>query len=295
MISTGAAMKTNARRSALAYVVLVNWNGWQDTAACLRSLALQEYARSRAVVVDNGSSDDSVARLRELFPEVPLLRSARNLGFSGGCNLGIREALAQGAEYVWLLNNDTTADPHALQALVECGESDERIGAVGSVLYWMDQPSRVQVWGGGWVSFWTGRSGHYETPVAENRLHYITGASMLLRTAALNDVGLLDERAFFMYWEDTDLCFRLRKRGWRLAVANESKILHKQLASTGRDSPALAYYGARSSLRFFARHSPVPAWTIAAGTAGRLLKRLLRRESRQFLAVVRATWQRGRA
>jgi len=283
-------MNVETDQKALVYIILLNWNGWQDTVTCLDSLARLDYPRYRILVVDNASTDGSVDRIHAASPNVLILETRTNLGFSGGCNVGIRHAVAQDADYVWLLNNDTVVDSHALQAMVEVAESDGRIGAVGSVLYWMREPSRVQVWGGGWVSFWTGRSGHHYLPVPAERLHYLTGASLLLRRSALDDVGLLDDQTFFMYWEDADICFRLRKRGWRLAVAEKSVVLHKQAASTGKDSPTLVFHGAQSSLRFFRRHSPVPAWTIAVGTVGRLIKRMLRLQSQQMLAVIKGTW-----
>ncbi len=284
-------MKTEPDRAPLVFIVLLNWNGWRDTIVCLESLQLLEYSCYRILVVDNASTDGSVELIRGAFPNVLLLEAGANLGFSGGCNAGIRHALRRHAEYVWLLNNDTVVDPHALQAMVETAESDRRVGAVGCVLYWMKEPDRVQAWGGGWVSFLTGRSGHHYSPVRAKQLHYLTAASLLLWRGALEDVGLLDDQTFFMYWEDADLCFRLRKRGWRLAVAEKSIVLHKQAASTGEDSPTLAFYGARSSLRFFNRHSPFPAWTIGVGIVGRLLKRLLRLESQHMVAVIKGAWK----
>ncbi|HEV2419182.1 MAG TPA: glycosyltransferase family 2 protein [Terriglobia bacterium] len=282
-------MSSDLTQKGLVYVVLLNWNGWRDTITCLNSLSHLDYPVYNILVVDNGSTDDSAGRLRAVFPDISLLETGINLGFSGGCNAGIRCAFAHGAEYVWLLNNDTTVDSRALQAMIAMAESDERLGAVGSVLYWMKEPNRIQVWGGGWVSFWTGRSGHHYSPVPAHQLHYVTGASLLLRRNALDDIGLLDDNTFFMYWEDVDLCFRLRKRGWRLAVAEDSIILHKQAASTGGNNPTLAFYGARSSLRFFLRHSPLPTWTIAIGTMGRLFKQLLRLQGRQMVAVIKGT------
>ncbi|HUY13362.1 MAG TPA: glycosyltransferase family 2 protein [Terriglobia bacterium] len=283
-------MNVETDQKGLVYIILLNWNGWRDTLACLDSLSRLDYPQYRILVVDNASTDDSVDRIRAAFPNLLIVENRINLGFSGGCNAGIRHALADGADYVWLLNNDTVVDSYALQAMVEVAESEARIGAVGSILHWMREPSRIQVWGGGWVSFWTGRSGHHYFPTTAERLHYLTGASLLLRRSALDDTGLLDDKTFFMYWEDADLCFRLRKRGWRLAVAEESIILHKQAASTGKDSPTLAFHGAQSSLRFFCRHSPFPAWTIAVGTLGRLIKRMLRLQSQQMAAVIKGTW-----
>lgn len=277
-------------RNPIVYVILLNWNAWEDTIACIDSLKRLTYPEYRVLVVDNGSTNDSVAHIRAAFSDVLTIEAGHNLGFAGGCNRGIQRALAQGADFVWLLNNDTTVKPHSLKALIDAAESDAQIGAVGSVLYWMDEPDRVQAWGGGWVSFWTGRWGHYHLPAPAGKLHYLTGASLLVRREALQDVGLLDDRTFFMYWEDTDLCFRLRGRGWKLTVAESSVVFHKQAGSTGKDSPLLAFYGAKSSLRFFLRHSPFPIWTITVGTAGRIFKRILRLQKRQVKAVIKGTW-----
>ncbi len=88
--------------------VLVNWNGWQDTIACLNSLHAQSYPALQVIVVDNGSTNDSCQRIREAHPWVTLIETGRNLGFPGGCNAGTRLAMERGADYVWLLNNDTT-------------------------------------------------------------------------------------------------------------------------------------------------------------------------------------------
>ena len=147
------------------------------------------------MVVDNGTTDDSVAEIGRAFPEVTLLLSGANLGFGGGCNVGIRHALAQGADYVWLINSDATVAPAALTALVQVADSDPALGAVGSVLYEADQPDQIQLWGGGRVNLWLGLSNHWVVPVP---ISFISGASPLLRRAALEQVGLSDEGRFFM-------------------------------------------------------------------------------------------------
>ena len=267
-------------------IILLNWHGWQDTIACLDSLTMLSYSNHRVLVVDNGSTDDSVARIRSAHPEVPIIETGRNLGFSGGCNFGVRSALEEGAEYVWLLNNDTTVDPQALIAMVNVAHNDQKIGAVGSVLYHMDSPKEIQTWGGGRVSFWSGRSFSYLAPVSNNKLHYLTAASILIRRSALEDIGLLDERTFFMYWEDTDYCFRLRKAGWRLAVAEQSIVLHKEHAATGKGNPLLDFYFNESAVCFFRRHALLPFWTISVGILGRLTKPVLRGNRRRFVATL---------
>lgn len=266
----------------LVYVIVLNWNGWQETLECLTSLEVLDYPNYEVVVVDNGSTNGSAEEIRKAKPQVTLLETGRNLGFAGGNNIGIRYALEQGAEYIWLLNNDTVVDPGALTAMIELAEKDRRIGVVGSVLYYMEQPTKVQAWGGGRVNLLTGRSRHLLAP---GEPHYITGASMLLRREALEQVGLLDE-GFFMYWEDADFGFRLRKAAWKLEVAPNARVWHKESASLGKKSPILDEYFNASAVRFFRRHAPFSAWPIFVGVGGRALKRMARGDWKR----VRAVW-----
>lgn len=266
---------------SLVYVIVLNWNGWRDTSVCLSSLENLDYPNYEMVVVDNGSTDHSVEEIRKAYPQITLLETGRNLGFAGGNNVGIRYALERGADYIWLLNNDTVVDPNALTAMVEIAESDPKIGAVGSVLYYMNQPEKVQAWGGGRISLITGRSRHLLSP---GELHYITGASLLLRTEALEQVGLLDE-GFFMYWEDADLSFRLRQKGWAVAVAPDSRVLHKESASAKKGSPQQDILFNASAVRFFRRHAQFPLLPIVLGIGGRMLKRLLLRDWERIKSV----------
>jgi GT2 family glycosyltransferase len=271
----------------LVYIILLNWHGWRDTIECLNSLGGLSYQNYRVLVVDNGSTDDSVLQLKTAYPNLNLIETGSNLGFSGGCNVGIRYALKNNATYVWLLNNDTKVGRHSLSRLVDLGNSDENIGAVGSVLYHMDQPSSIQVWGGGRVYLWLGtaRGNLQRTP--EEKMHYVSGASMLLRCEALRTVGLLDELIFFLYWEDVDLCFRLRAHGWRLTIAEDSHVWHKESAGLGKGSTSLDIYMNASAVLFFKRYAPLPIFPILIGTGVRLIKRLLRGDWEH----VRAVWQ----
>ena len=113
-------------------IILVNWNGWQDTAACVESCRALDWPNFRITIVDNASTDGSEAKLRELFPEIEIIQTGCNLGFAGGNNAGIRRALEHEAEYVWLLNNDTTVAPDALTALVDALENAPAAGMAGS-------------------------------------------------------------------------------------------------------------------------------------------------------------------
>jgi GT2 family glycosyltransferase len=273
------------RLPPLVHIVLLNWNGWRDTSECLRSLRRLDYAPFVTLVVDNGSSDDSVMRLREAYPEIEITESGANLGFAGGCNVGIRRALTAGADYIWLLNNDTTVETHALRALVNRAEQDPGIGAVGSAIYSMTNPKQLQAWGGGYVNFWLGRSRHFEHPVSDSKIEFLTGASMLLRHQAVDAVGLLDD-GFFMYWEDGDYCFRLRGAGWKLAVAGESEIRHKESSSVGWASPRMDSYFSASAARFFRKHARLPSLSLWTGVTLSLAKRALMGDWQR----VRALW-----
>ena len=264
-------------------VVILNWNGWKDTVACVMSLQALTYANFEIILVDNGSTDGSVDHLEREFPLVTLLQTGANLGFGGGCNVGIRHALSQGVDYIWLVNSDATVDPEALTALVRVAEKNPVLGSVGSVLFDADKPSQVQLWGGGRVNLWLGRSNHCLSP---GPISFISGASLLLRRAALERVGLFDDSSFFMYWEDTDLGFRLRKDGWQLAVSSDSRIWHKQSASLGLGNPLLDEYATRSCVRFLRRHAPMPLVSVGLMLIRMVVKRILIGRMDRLIAVL---------
>jgi len=255
--------------------ILINWNGWQHTVECLTALQKCTYSNFTVIVVDNGSTNDSVAKIKAAHPNILILESRKNLGFAGGNNIGIRHALAQGAEYVWLLNNDTEAAPDALSALMAKVLTDKRIGAVASVCYYADRPSIVQAWAGARVNLWIGYARNSTEPHSDDWFHSLYGASMLISRPALEDAGLLDE-GFFHYWEETEFCLRLRKKGWRLAAAPDSRVLHKVGASTGGNSLVLDRYFTASGLRILRLHSVMPRLAMSVFISVRFVRRIVR-------------------
>ncbi len=241
-------------------VILVNWRGAEDTISCLASIGRLNGPRPYVIVVENGSGDQSLTRLRSVPGIDALIESPENLGFGGGCNLGIAHARNSGCNYVWLLNNDTNPMPDALMALHQRISMDPRIGAVGSLIFRDMACTDLICWGGGNVSFLSGQPRQRRTPGPVN---FITGTSMLLRLDALAQIGDFDER-FFLYWEDTDLCFRLRAAGWRLEVADASRVRHAISASTRKLGPDLTRYFNDSAFMFFSRHAALPFVPILA-------------------------------
>lgn len=272
------------------HVIVLNWNGWQDTIACLDSIKHTDYANLKVIVVDNASTNDSVARIRQAHPDVTIISSEANLGFAGGNNLGIKRAMQEGAEYIWLLNNDTIVEPSSLSAMLQVSQSEDRVGAVGSVLYYMDEPNKVQAWGGGKVYMWAGVARHIYRPIASHRINYITAASILVKRAALEEVGLLDEN-FFMYWEDVDFSLRLREKGWKLRVAGQSRVYHKEHASLGRHSSTQNKYNQLSNVIFLRKHARFPKLSISIGIIVRIARRILHGDWSRIRDILQAARQ----
>ena len=267
--------------------VVVNWNGWQDTVACLASLAQQDYPALRVLLVDNGSTNDSVVRIREAFPDLAILETRQNLGFSCGSNAGMRQAFAEGADYIWLLNNDTVAPPDTCSKLVAKALQEPRAGLIGSVLYYMHNPSQIQAWGGGNIIVWMGRTTHFHGPSRIGPNSYLTFASVLIPREVLVKVGVLFEGSF-MYWDDSDLALRVTKAGYTLTVAEDTAILHKEGGSAERRSPVIDRYATISGLHFLKRHARVPFLSMVIFLTLKLANRVLRGETKNAKAVVLA-------
>lgn len=239
-------------------IIVLNYNNHRDTAECLRSLAGLDYPDYSVTVVDNCSSDGSAERLSGEFPHVFFLCNHTNLGFADGNNQGIRHALEEGADLVWLLNNDTVVEPGALRGLVEAAEAEPRAGILGSVVYYYDQPERVN-FAGGRVVRYLGKGIHLTTlteGAAPFETDFVTGASLMVRADAAGEAGVLDGR-FFLYMEDLDWCQRMKKAGWKVIMVPSSRVRHKINETTGRDRPRIIYYVCRNSLLCCRKNFPV--------------------------------------
>ncbi len=222
-------------------IILVNWNGWEDTVECLHSLQNLNYEHFSVIVVDNASTDNSVKEIKDRFNKVTLIENSKNQGFAGGNNRGIECALDLGAEYVWLLNNDTVVEEKALEALINRTKNHPEIGICGSQVIYYDHRATLQALGGGTYNKWLGITRDigqnqsvnisFDHKHIEERLHYIAGASMLVSKTFINAVGLLDEE-YFLYYEEIDWAIRA-KGAFKLGYAPESIVYHKEGASIG--------------------------------------------------------------
>jgi len=267
---------TGTTSNPLVGCVIVNWNGWQDTIECLDALRAQSYAGLDVVVVDNGSTNDSVDQITAAHPWVLLHQTGKNHGFPTGCNVGTRIVYERGAELIWLLNNDTIAPPETLQRLVATALAHPEAGAIGSVLYYRHAPAQVQAWGGGKVNLWSGFVSHFHAPADFARQNtFFTGASLLLPRAVCVDVGVFFE-GFFMYCDDCDLCLRIRRAGYPLVMAEKTSILHKEGGSSPSGNPKIDEFATTSTIRLLYRHARVPLFSVMLYLLLRITNRLVR-------------------
>jgi GT2 family glycosyltransferase len=245
-------------------VVVLCWNGYSDTLACLESLGRMDWERLTTIVVDNGSTDGTAEAVVERFPAVLLLRSDENLGFAEGNNVGLRAAFAVGAEYVLLLNNDTVVDPGLVRALVEKAEQRPDAGALCPMIYYTQPADRIWYAGAAFDPrrVHNGRHTGYGDPDTgqygkAREIGRATGAAMLVPRRVVEDVGYLDHRLFLQV-EDVEWSLRMRAAGYRILFVPAGKVWHRvSVATGGEHAPATAYYEMRNTLAVCARHAPL--------------------------------------
>jgi len=213
-----------------AAIVVVTYQSAKDVDACFGSLAAARLGGAEVVAVDNASSDGTPALIRERHPGVAVVEAGANLGFAAGNGLGIRRALAAGAEWIYLLNPDTDVDPGFLEEALSVGEADARTAAVQSLLLLHPDRDRVNTAGNEIHFLGFGYCGRYRAPRASvpdepREIAFASGAAVLLRASALREVGAFDD-VLFMYQEDQDLGLRLRMAGWRARLAPRSLVWH---------------------------------------------------------------------
>lgn len=273
----------NTHRDAPSvFVVIVNWNGVSDTLECLESLCNLEYPDLQVVLVDNGSEDDSIEAVRRKYPSTRIIANSRNLGFTGGNNVGIRCALENGADYVWLLNNDTIVDRSTLSSLVGVAESDPGIGIVGSKIYSFSEPGVIS-FAGATIDWVKGKSSHIGRGEVDNgqydrvsEVDRVSGCSMLVKKEVCEKVGLLDE-AFFLFVEDVDWCVRAKLAGFRINFAPSSNVWHKEGSSIHKAENSLySYYNTRNFLLLIRKNHTFPKREILL--ANQIYERLRHRK-----------------
>ena len=250
-------------------IIILNWNNYEVTLECLLSLRKMEYRNFEVVLVDNGSVDGSSERLAESFPEIRLIRNGKNLGFAGGCNVGMRDALSRGAEYVLLLNNDTVVAPGLLAQLVRAAESDPKIVVLNPKIYFFDPPDRLSYAGGvhkRWrlfpktLGFREKDNGQFDQV---REVSFLTGCAMLIKADAIRQIGLFEE-IYFHFFEDIEWSLRATRAGFKGLYVPQAAVWHKEHYDTNRNQGQgfIEFYLARNHIIFARKHVPLHDWPL---------------------------------
>ncbi len=248
-------------------IIILNYNGREDTLACLRSMEHLTYPTVEVIVVDNGSTDGSVEAFRAQHPRFKLIETGANLGFTGGNNVGIHHALEQGADYILLLNNDTIVAPDMLDVMVDVMEADAHIGVAGPTIYYYDAPETIWSAGGGidWTRGVTWMIGLDQEDKAQfglqpRQVDFVTGCAILARRSVWEQAGLLDDK-FFMYYEETEWCVRARRAGFAIVHVPAAMVWHKISIAQRAASTRTYYYMTRNRLLFLRNcHAGLRTW-----------------------------------
>lgn len=247
------------------YVIILTWNQYDLTVSCIRSFFDINYTNYRIAVVDNGSTDNTIEKLKKEFGnELDYISNGENLGYAGGNNVGIRYALKQGADYVLVVNNDTTVASDFLTPMIQRAESNPMLGVVTPKIYYMYEPQKI--WAvGGRINWWLNQARNYGQGQLDTgqfcnpeKVDYATGCALLAKREVWEKIGLLDER-FFIYYEDTDWCIRARESGYQIWYEPQSIMWHVAGAAYNIEatnakkqniSPFRVYLGTRNNLWF---------------------------------------------
>lgn len=239
-------------------IVIPNWNGQEVISACLKSLQNQT-VKAHLIVVDNGSTDGSVEIISKQFPEVEVVKLAKNIGFAGGVNAGIKLALEHGHEFVALFNNDAVAEPNWLSELLSGAQKHLKAGIITGKFMRMDKKhfdstgDYYSTWG---MPFPRGRNqldtGQYD------KSEYVFGASggaSLYRCSMLKQVGLFDE-SFFAYFEDVDLSFRAQLAGWKIRYQPSAVAYHHVGKTSSKLGSFARYHSIKNFVLLYTKNMP---------------------------------------
>lgn len=262
-------MEIPNRKSCLC-IILVNWNGSDDTLSCIETIYGSTFKAYSIIVVDNGSDELQIKKLINCDYDIEIIQTGANLGYTGGNNVGIEHALKKDFEYVLLLNNDTLVAPDALENMIYSVDSDSTIGILSPKIFFY--PRKDLIWFAGATLNSMNLMGHltgyqkedndiYNEP---SEVDYVTGCAMLVRTQVFKDVGNLCDD-YFCVCEDIDFCLHAKQQGYRIFYEPSSVIWHKESASSGgTDAPQYVYYQTRNYFLFHSRWAENPVQLIVS-------------------------------
>lgn len=249
-------------KSPKVFIVILNFNAFNDTKECLNSLKNIDYNNYEIIVIDNCSKDQSYIKLKEEFPENIMLRAEKNNGYAQGNNLGIKYALDKSADYICVLNNDVVVEKDFLTKVIRVMENDKNVGIAGPCICKYDEKNIIQAMGAN-INLYTGltqgkfKGLKYEKVKKENIfVDYLGGACFISRKEVFNKIGLIPEN-YFLFFEETEFCLKAAREGFKLLCIYESKIYHKGSSTISKYNGLSYYFLNRNRVIFIRRNANI--------------------------------------
>ncbi len=225
----------------VVHIVILNWNGLDNTLECLASIRELTYPNLRIQVVDNASKNNEAAIIEKKFPEINVLKQKENLGFCGGCNVGMNYALSEGADFVMLLNNDTLLSPNLIETLVEAYGTLENPGAVSPIIFKYPETEKIWFSIARWEAKWKTGEARFRLALDENydslknkkpyETEFACGCCLFVSAEVINQIGLFDER-YFAFFDEAEWCVRMSRQGYTSYIIPSAFMYHKVGGST---------------------------------------------------------------
>jgi GT2 family glycosyltransferase len=239
-------------------IIIVHWDDFENTYACLKSVSELRYTPIDVIIVDNNSLDFSFDDAKKLLPTSKIIKSERNLGYAGGNNLGMKYAAENGADYIWILNNDVIVESESLSLLVNAAQSNTNVGLLGPKVMIKEIPEKILTVGGfiqedGQIyHLGMGQHDKNQFSTVQDR-DYLSGCALMASVELLDKIGFLDED-YFLYHEDIDLCYRTKLGGFKILFIPDAKVWHPDTRKRDENSTIVNYYLSRNSLLFLKKH-----------------------------------------
>jgi GT2 family glycosyltransferase len=246
-------------KNPLVSIITLNWNQTDITCQFLQSTRQLNYRNYEILVCDMGSDQDPTEYiLSQNYPNTKVLRSEKNLGFTGGNNLGIRQA---NGDFIFIVNNDTEVTPDLLEVLIEPFYQDPSIGVTCPKIRFYYRPKVIQYAGFNPINIYTGRTasvgslqidnGQFDTPGYTHGAH---GCAMMVKKEVIERVGMFSEK-FFIYYEEWDWSTRIIRAGYKIYYQAKGLIYHKESITMGKQSAIKVYYQTRNRILYMRRHT----------------------------------------
>ncbi|MBN20217.1 MAG: hypothetical protein CL678_02930 [Bdellovibrionaceae bacterium] len=244
-------------KSPKVILIMLNWNGHEETLNCLKSLEQNTYPNTDLILIDNGSTIENFQKLQKRLPKgiIPH-RIEKNQGFAGGMNFGLHIAEKEKPDYVILLNNDTEVPPNMIATMTEIMEEHPKLSVLGPEMYSLPKKENETPLSTGSINLWTGTTPfekkHAVSPFES--CDFVHGCCFMVRWTTFKDIGFLDED-YYAYYEETDFCVKVKKSGKKLGVTPLTQIYHEESVSTKRVSGLLEYLMLRNRILFLEKNA----------------------------------------